>query len=1111
MRATSAQQGLWFAHRVAPNPDVFTIGQLVDFDARPEPGRLSAAVRQAVAEADGLRSVFSEQDGGVTVELGAPIEVADHDLGDDADAIDEYAQAAVQVAIDPASGPCAVVEILHAGGCTALLVVAHHIVIDAYGLGLLVRRIGRLYADPGDTRRLGSVVDLPPEPDAGASAAFWSRELARVTGPLTLGDTPRDHRIAATVHTTRSVVGGAGGAAMSPDRLAAAVAAFCARATDSDDVVIGFPMMNRFGSPTANVVCTTVNVVPLRVTVAPAVTADELAADAAAGIRRIAPHARYRGEDILRDARRRAVDGVVGPTVNVKPFGSTVTFEAGTPESRSAESRTPDSPTPDSSSTESLAACAITATVRSLRRGPVVDLSITALDLGPSDPDRSSPDRSNPDRSDLELTVDADAAIYSRAHAARIADSLAAFVGEFLREPTRPVGAMRIVEHISDGPESDGPESGAPDTRRGHVVVLPSGTTAPIDPTPLDARIAAAEPDTIAVRFGDDTIDFRELNRRADDLVARLGPVVPDSVIAIALPRGIDLIVALVAVMRSGAAFLPLDPGFPAHRREASIADAAPVAIIEAPITEPAVVASGGRHVQIRRLSDPRPLPVTAMSGDPVGNSAAYLIYTSGSTGTPKGVVIPHRALRNFADHMVSGLGLGPRRSLLAVTTISFDIALLETLVPLSAGACVVLADNDDIHDPARLAALISRHRPDVVQATPSLWSAFLGAGWGSALANVDVLVGGEQLPSDVARGLVASARSVRNMYGPTETTIWSTTAEVDDDADVTIGTPIANTGVRVLDSTLHPVPVGRVGELYLSGDGLARGYRGLPGMTAARFVADPFTDGARMYRTGDLARIRPDGRLDCLGRTDHQVKVRGFRVELGDIETALSALPAVAGAVVTSVDGRLVGYVTTHSDSSSADNTDSAYNTALAQSWRSELATILPDYMVPSALVVLDEFPLTPNGKIDRRALPAPDYAAQAARSRPPSGPVETELADVFASVLGLPTVGAEDNFFALGGDSIVAVRVVSAAASVGWEITPLEIFDHPTVEGLASVARSVSNAEPAHQQFPTDQQFPRDQRFSADQPFSADRAGATTAGIDDDELNELMEGDLL
>ena len=1071
MRATSAQQGLWFAQRVAPNPDVFTIGQLVDFEPRPGASRLSAAVRQTVAEADGLRSVFSEQDGDVTVELGAPIEVSDRDLGADADAIDVYAQAAVQIAIDPASGPCAVVEILHAGGRTSVLVVAHHIVIDAYGLGLLVRRIGRLYADPGDTRRLGSVVDLPPEPDAGASAEFWSRELAGVTGPLTLGDTPRGHRIAAATHTTRALVRGAGGAAMSPDRLVAAVAAFCARATGADDVVIGFPMMNRFGSPTANVVCTTVNVTPLRVAVAPAATAGELAADAAAGMRRIAPHARYRGEDIVRDARRRDVDGVVGPTVNVKPFGSTVTFDSGTQGSADADS-----------------ADSITATVRSLRRGPVVDLSITALDLGSTESDRS----------DLELTLDADAAIYSKARAVRIADSLAAFVGEFLSEPTRPVGAMRIVEPGSEVPASD-----AQETDRHGVDVLPSGTSAPIDPTPLDARIAAAAPGAIAVRYGDDAIDFGELNRRADELVARLGTVAPESVIAVALPRGIDLIVALVAVMRSGAAFLPLDPGFPADRRAASIADAAPVAIIEpavvesriieSSITEPTVVASGDHDVQIRRLSDPHGRPVETTSDDPVGNSAAYLIYTSGSTGKPKGVVIPHRALRNFTDHMVGGLGLGPGRSLLAVTTISFDIALLETLVPLSAGTCVVLADNDDIHDPARLAALISRHRPDLIQATPSLWSAFLGAGHGPALAGVDVLVGGEQLPSDVARDLVASARSVRNMYGPTETTIWSTTAEIDDAADVTIGTPIANTAVRVLDSTLHPVPAGRVGELYLNGDGLARGYRGLPGMTAARFVADPFTDGARMYRTGDLARIRPDGRLDCLGRTDHQVKVRGFRVELGDIEAALTSLPAVAGAVVTSVDGRLVGYVTTHSA-----NDNRAEHDALPHSWRSDIADILPDYMVPSALVVLDEFPLTPNGKIDRRALPAPDYAAQAARSRPPSGPVETALADVFATVLRLPAVGADDNFFTLGGDSIVAVRVVSAAASAGWEITPLEIFDHPTVAGLASVARSHATATHAENSYPTGQ------------PLPTSSAAATTAGVDD-ELNELMEGDLL
>ncbi|GAB35013.1 non-ribosomal peptide synthetase [Gordonia otitidis] len=1015
MRATSAQQGLWFAHRVAPSPDVFTIGQLIDFDGQPDLVRLTAAVHAALDEADGLRSRFTERNGSVIVSLGDAIDVPVRELGGDPDAIDAYAHSAVRVPIDPAAGPCAAIEILVAGDRIALLVVAHHIVLDAYGLGLLVRRVGRLYSDPRDDKRLGSVADLPREPDVGTDAIFWERELDGVHGALTLGSVPRSHRVAADTHSVSIAVPGAGALAMSPERLVAAVAAFCARTTGTDDVVIGFPMMNRFGSPTANVACTTVNVVPLRVAVSPAATADDLAADAADGIRRIAPHARYRGEDIVRDARRRGVDGVVGPTVNVKPFGSTISFGS------------------------------LDATVRSLRRGPVVDLSITALDLGSG----------SRDHTDLELTLDADTALYSRADVTRIAKSLASFVAALLDEPTRPVGALRLDDDVQNTP--------------------PSGTSAPIDPTPLDVRIAAAPSDAVAVRHGDDVVDYRELNRRADELAGRLGSIGTEAIVAIALPRGVDLIVALLAVMRSGAAFLPLDPGFPADRNAAAIADASPVAVLE----------QGDDGISLRRLDGRSD---TAVSGTDNRDGAAYLIYTSGSTGTPKGVVIPRRALANFTDHMIGDLGLGPGRAVLAVTTISFDIAILETLVPLAAGACVVLASNDDVHDPARLAALVTRHRPDVIQATPSLWSAFLEAGHGPSLAAVDVLVGGEQLPTDVARGLASHARSVRNMYGPTETTIWSTTAWVDDADDITVGTPIANTGVRVLDATLHQVGHGHVGEMYLSGAGVARGYRNRPDLTATRFVADPFSDGARMYRTGDLARVRPDGRVECLGRTDHQVKVRGFRVELGDIETALTALSGVSGAVVSSVDGRLVAYVTADSSCTEVD---------LAQStWRRDLAAVLPDYMVPSALVVLDAFPLTPNGKIDRRALPAPDYAAYAARSRPPSSPAERDLAGAFAAVLGLPAVGAEDDFFALGGDSIVAVRVVSAAAQAGWEITPLQVFDHPTVAALATVARRRASSDPLD-------------RSRA--PRNAVESATTAMGIDEDELSELMQEDLL
>lgn len=1042
MRASAAQRGLWFAQSVLPTSPAFTVGQLLRFDVEPDPARLLAAARRVADESDGLRSRFrADADGDVTVEIGDAIPVTrleipadgdpDDGVADDGvpdgrgeDALDRHARAAVRSVIDPAAGPCASITVLTSGGRTALLLIAHHIVLDAYGLGLIGRRIAAMYADPDDDRVLRSITTLPADFDVAPDSDrdFWSSELSGVTGPLTLSDRPRTHRLAAAVHTVRTVVPRAGAITRSPARLTAAIAAFCAREAETHDVVLGFPMMNRLGSPAANVPCSTVNVIPLRVEVRHSDTVGDISDRVSARLRTVAGHARYRGEDIVRDLRHIGVDGAVGPTVNIKPFGSTIGFGS------------------------------TTARVISLARGPVVDMSVTALDVGGSE------------AGDLELVLDADTALYDRDRLEQIARGLGDLVAIAMSDDGRPIAAI----------DADGR-----DARRMAIRAADDRAQTAIDPTPLVDRVLRQPGHLCAVACGEELVTFAELRRRVDILASRLGPCDAEDVVAVALPRSVDLIVALLAVLRRGAAFLPLDPGFPDDRLRATLDDARPVATI--------VTGDDGPTIRRHRVTTahlPGAHPV------PSAHSPAYLIYTSGSTGTPNGVVVGHGALQNFTGAMIRRLDLHTGRTMLAVTTISFDISILETLVPLSAGSSVVLATTEEVHDPARLAALIGRHDVDLIQATPSLWSAVLDSGHGSALTGVDVLVGGEQLPRAVADGLVACARSVRNMYGPTETTIWSTTAPVDA-AGIRIGAPVDNTGVRILDAALNPVAQGRIGELYLSGDGLARGYRGLTALTAQRFVADPFgRPGARMYRTGDLARTDADGALECLGRIDHQVKVRGFRIELGDIESALADHVSVAHAVASTIDGRLIAHVVPADDA-----------TVDVFALLDHVASRLPDYMVPAAVVVVPVLPLTPNGKVDRRALPAPDFAVRAGHGRAPRTPAEHALADVYAAVLRLPRVGIDENFFHLGGDSISAVRLVAGAARRGLGITVLDVFDGPTVAALATRARPVDG--------PVAGPVASAPATVDPTPGVSDRM--TTAGIDSDEVDELMDGNLL
>ncbi|MGH3836707.1 MAG: amino acid adenylation domain-containing protein, partial [Pseudonocardiaceae bacterium] len=596
-------------------------------------------------------------------------------------------------------------------------------------------------------------------------------------------------------------------------------------------------------------------------------------------------------------------------------------------------------------------------------------------------------------------------------------------------------------------------------------------------PELFQAQVART-PDSVAVVFEGAELTYAELNARANRLARLLIQcgAGPERFVALALPRSTDLIVALLAVLKIGAGYLPIDLGYPVERIGFMLIDADPVVVVtttkladhvpsEVPrvmLDEPDTLARWTTYPDANVEDDERDY-VLCLS------NAAYVIYTSGSTGRPKGVVVPLGGLGNLLAAMQERFVLGPGDRLLAVTTVGFDIANLEIFLPLLSGAAVVLADRDVAQDPFVLRQTVVSAGVSVMQATPSLWRAVLAEG-AAELRGVRVLVGGEALPIDLAASLVKCAASVTNLYGPTETTIWSTAAVVDERAagGPSIGRPIANTQVYVLDARLRPVPVGVVGELYIAGAGVARGYWKRAGLTAQRFIACPFGGpGARMYRTGDLVRWTSDGQLKYLGRTDHQVKVRGFRIELGEIEVALLRHDNVVEAVVMARDDsghqRLVAYVVPAVD----DILDSA-------ELRGFLRQVLPDYMVPSAFVTLDEFPLTPNGKLDRRALPAPDWnAILRADYVPPHSDVERTIAQIWSEVLGVKQVGVEDNFFELGGDSLLSFRALSRiCATFGVNLSARVVFDAPTVARIADLLTAAPRPDHAERITPV----PRD-----------------------------------
>jgi amino acid adenylation domain-containing protein len=572
----------------------------------------------------------------------------------------------------------------------------------------------------------------------------------------------------------------------------------------------------------------------------------------------------------------------------------------------------------------------------------------------------------------------------------------------------------------------------------------------------------ASSPDALAVTCEDKSLTYRELNQRANQLAHQLRQtgVETGTLVGICVDRSVEMLVGLLAILKSGGAYVPLDPDFPQERLGYMLADAKiPVLLTrkslldDLPSHQADVVCVDEDQAALASLSNEN-LQTTVAADD-----LAYVIYTSGSTGKPKGVQVPHNCVVNFLASMREKPGMSASDRLLAVTTLSFDIATLELFLPLTVGATVIIASRDIVSDGARLLEALDDSAITIMQATPATWQILIDAGWSSSLP-IRVLCGGEAMLPELSAELQMRSESVWNLYGPTETTIWSTCTQVSNpDGPVLIGGPIANTQVYVLDQHRHPVPVGVAGELYIGGVGVTRGYVGQPEMTAERFLEDPFTNsGGQLYRTGDLARWHSSGSLEHLGRIDSQVKVSGFRIELGEIESVLSEHPTVDRVAVNvwdaaAGDQRLVAYLVI-SQGATLD----------AITLRKHLGTRLPNYMLPQHYLALDELPLTPNGKLDRKQLPPPTGLIENSTRQPPVTPAEKLVAEIWSTLLGLDQIGRHDNFFELGGHSLLAVRAVLDLEKLTG--TRIELR-HILLEDLFQIAQRVQTppAENAQQ----------------------------------------------
>ncbi|MED1934580.1 non-ribosomal peptide synthetase DhbF [Bacillus subtilis] len=1041
---TGAQTGIWFAQQLDPDNPIYNTAEYIEINGPINIALFEEALRHVIKEAESLHVRFGENMDGPWQMINPSPDVQLHVIDVSSEPDPEktalnWMKADLAKPVDLGYDPLFNEALFIAGPDRFFWYQRiHHIAIDGFGFSLIAQRVASTYTAliKGQTakgRSFGSLqAILEEDKDYRGSEQyekdrqFWLDRFADAPEVVSLADrAPRTSNsfLRHTAYLPPSDVNALKEASRYfsgswHEVMIAVSAVYVHRMTGSEDVVLGLPMMGRIGSASLNVPAMVMNLLPLRLTVSSSMSFSELIQQISREIRSIRRHHKYRHEELRRDLKLIGENHrLFGPQINLMPFDYGLDFAG------------------------------VRGTTHNLSAGPVDDLSINVYD--------------RTDGSGLRIDVDANPEVYSESdiklHQQRILQLLqTASAGEDMligqMELLLPEEKEKVISKWNETAKSE------------KLVSLQD----------MFEKQAVLTPERIALMCDDIQVNYRKLNEEANRLARLLieKGIGPEQFVALALPRSPEMVASMLGVLKTGAAYLPLDPEFPADRISYMLEDAKPSCIITTEeiaaslpddLAVPELVLDQAVTQEIIKRYSPENQDVSVSLDHP-----AYIIYTSGSTGRPKGVVVTQKSLSNFLLSMQEAFSLGEEDRLLAVTTVAFDISALELYLPLISGAQIVIAKKETIREPQALAQMIENFDINIMQATPTLWHALVTSE-PEKLRGLRVLVGGEALPSGLLQELQDLHCSVTNLYGPTETTIWSAAAFLEEGLKGVppIGKPIWNTQVYVLDNGLQPVPPGVVGELYIAGTGLARGYFHRPDLTAERFVADPYgPPGTRMYRTGDQARWRADGSLDYIGRADHQIKIRGFRIELGEIDAVLANHPHIEQAAVVvredqPGDKRLAAYVVA----------DAAIDTA---ELRRYMGASLPDYMVPSAFVEMDELPLTPNGKLDRKALPAPDFSTSVS-DRAPRTPQEEILCDLFAEVLGLARVGIDDSFFELGGHSLLAARLMSRIREVmGAELGIAKLFDEPTVAGLAAHLDLAQSACPALQRAERPEKIP-------------------------------------
>jgi amino acid adenylation domain-containing protein len=1040
LRLSFAQERLWFLEQLEPGSSIYTLPGAVRLRGRLDAQALTRSVKEIWRRHEALRTRFVEVEG-VPLQVISPadeFQVEEVDLEGLAEGNREaewrrLAAEESQRVFDLNQGPLFCCRLLHLGAEDRVLLMSmHHIVCDGWSFGVLLSELGALYkafaevrpsplpelqlqyVDFADWQRnwlQGEVLER--------QLSYWKRQLAEVPALELPTDRPRPalqsfrgarHEFSLSPGLSEGLKALSRQEGVTPFiTLLSAFQTLLSRYTGQEDIAVGSPIAGRRRPEMEGIIGLFANMLVLRSDL----SGDPSFRQALARVRETALQA-YADQDV--------------------PFEKLV------------EQLRPQ---------RDLSRSPLFQVMFVLQNAPLRPLELEGVTLTP-------------------VTLEHRAAQYDLSLYMRESEEGLVGTVEYNTDLFEPATIARMIAHLQNllegiaaDPErrlSELPMLGEDERHR--QLVEWNATEAECEERCLPELLAVQarrRPEAVAAVFEGQELSYGELDERAEVLAGQLRAlgVGPEERVGVLLERSLEMMVGLLGVMKAGGAYVPLDPAYPSERLAFMVEDSGICVLLTHTSLQDRLPPHRARIVCVDR-------PAAAMvasrdgGGRVGGDNLAYVIYTSGSTGRPKGVQVTHRALANFLASMRLRPGLDEDDVLFSVTTLSFDIAGLELYLPLLVGARVVVASREEATDGGRLLKRLTGSGATVMQATPATWRLLLEAGWRGD-GRLKVLCGGEALTRELADELLARAGSVWNLYGPTETTIWSAVWEVQSVKDaVPIGRPIANTQMYLLDSHLRPVPMGVPGELYIGGHGLARGYFNRPELTGERFVPDPFGGqaGARLYRTGDLARYRLDGRIEWLSRLDHQVKVRGFRIELGEIESVLSRHAEVRQAVVTVredtlSDARLVAYVVSREMEAGARG-------ELTGRLRGYLLETLPEYMVPTGWVFLDAFPLTPNGKVDRKSLPKPE-ALHAAEYAAPETATDRAIAEIWQEVLRVERVGLHDNFFDLGGHSLLIMQVQSKLRRLlDREIPIVELFRHPTVAALSRHLRNCADSRP-------------------------------------------------